>query len=223
VGNLVGYSSVEFFADKKLVEEFISKASDSEFVFFKGEGAKGLDSIDWNRLIRRPITGHSQLLEACLARRINYRDVGSFLKGVEGLNSSIGSITRSRCGYRNTPLLVWSSDAPWASFTVPDFNPVTRFEECLGAAIDFWVKRKRPEIFIMTICIILVLVHPFVDCNGRTMRVLMHKMLSELTGLNQSQVIFYSSFDRFTKSSFANAFYEFRVDGNFESVFKIFA
>ena len=54
------------------------------------------------------------------------------------------------------------------------------------------------------------------------MRILIYKMMHELKGLGVIDAMNYSSFDRFTKSAFVNAFYEIRLDGNFESYLRLF-
>ncbi|MGC1550118.1 MAG: Fic family protein [Rhodanobacter sp.] len=125
-------------------------------------------------------------------------------------------------GFRKSPCLVASLEAPWASFAVMSFDSPAKFKGRLAHLIELSKSSGNRYFFILGLFALVVLNHPFVDGNGRTMRLVLYKSLVELLRMDKARAAAYASFGSVTKEAFANAFYEVRVFGDFSSFIKMF-
>jgi Fic family protein len=81
---------------------------------------------------------------------------------------------------------------------------------------------QEKDFFIVGLLLVLGLVHPFHDGNGRTMRLLLCKTLLELKRLPNSAAVAYTTFRNTTNSAYSSAWYEIRVNEDFGPYLQMF-
>jgi hypothetical protein len=143
----------------------------------------------------------------------------SLIQYVERVNRAVGQYFCHRHGYRDHPLLVLSRNYPWASFFSPISNVRPIFRDHVTDAIEFYRSRSMGVDFLIgAIAVILIICHPFIDCNGRTARIVVYNMLVKYMSLQSSSAAYYA--DKFSgeNSSFIISFWEAREQGNFGGI-----
>lgn len=161
-------------------------------------------------------------LEAFLGRAVRISDANALFSYLVKLNELAGRGYGGRFGLRTSPVLVWCKECPSSSFIVPDFKPAETFRAHLESLIEHTKGGKRKNAFILGLCMTLVFVHPFVDANGRTMRLFLLKLITELKRVPTRIAIDYAAAIGQSRGAFALSLYDARKNGDFSSYFRHF-
>ena len=141
--NQCTYSSAEYLMKEDIIHNLYLAVNNSKIEILNSLPGENVSSYNLCRLTKRSgYEVYENLLNKYLIKKINYYNSNEFVKSIVSLNDFLGGFFKGRCGYRQTPMLVWSKECPWASFVIPDFNPSERFAGFLKVAIDIF---KRTE------------------------------------------------------------------------------
>ncbi len=220
----MSHSTKEFVLDVSWFECFADACSARTPLFRKGNSSalstSGGDAV--SVLLRSSEPAPSALMRQ-IDRSLQMSE-GSILGYIEQLNCRIGQHFKHRHGYRDHPLLVLSKYHPWSSF----FSPITDAKSYLRDRLSdiFHLRRDRSlpvDVVIGAVAMLLIICHPFSDCNGRTTRLLLYAMLTRYMGISTGAAVFYAN--RFTGSDgqFVLAFWEIRENKKFDLVIDLFS
>jgi hypothetical protein len=217
------YAATEFEVRPELLSKLLAAMQDSSVPFFSAKqehaDVRG-GALDLQTVMRREF--QSPELVKLLGRAVRYDRVDALYGYIIEVNQLVGRVFDCKHGLRDKPVMVWDQHNPWATFLAMNHNANALLKECLERLLLLSGAGKKKNFFILGLLLVLGLVHPFHDGNGRTMRFLLCKTLLELKRLPNSVAVDYTTFRHISKSAYSSAWYEVRVNEDFGPYLQMF-
>lgn len=217
----MSHSTREFVLSEDWIDRFTTACADQGPLFGRIDNSapfsEGTDPISF--LLRSAGAGPESVIKQ-LQTSFGMNE-SSIIGYVEQLNRCVGMHFKHRFGYRDHPLLVLSKHHPWASF----FSPISNAKSYLRSQMSELLSRRRSlhiDVLVGAIATLLIVCHPFVDCNGRTTRLVLFSMLTRHIGLNAESAIHYANLFSGSSEPFVLSFWEVRENRKFDGVVRLF-